>query len=882
MRQFRRVKYVLRYQTIKDHPGRPGRSCINERLPECYNCCQRSNYDGHILTETEPIDELDLSRYPGYAGLDDIFCPHGARGGCSQTCTHRVIAELNKAVGYDYFQGCSDASRNSSSSSTSDDTSDSDSTTTTASRHVSGASRTSTYQVREFIAELPRLERPALAIFCNYKAFQEMKRICPEFTSGPDAEGWDEEAALFNGDTPPRVLCFVRASTPKDDDGTASSKSLFRPIYSPMAPSDESDDELDDAEPADQRSPPSPHSPAPSTAVIRDITSSEPSTYCLSTGTCSCSKCRSDRPSPVFYLPQEAPRSSSSSGCASDNGSNSRNVSSEPLPDPAPSAVRCNLPHDCRCGQCIGDLLHFSPPRPQSNSHLLLSYPKKEDFCPCAVCNLDDHEIANIDFEAERRHHDDAVERRRAAEILVKIQQIHRLMVLREIAKARAQEASSAQQDAPSPTPSCTRSAPSPYSPQPYVPQSASPSSHDSWPPPGYTTCAAGSCLITDSSCSGDERPARSRTSSPGHPIETDSYEEDSEHGNDSSGLNLDGNLELDEDPEVAELTARTSLLSASEPRSLSRTPMPLHPSGSSAAPKRPRKQPRPKKVRSTRKDLHQGRQVDDWSSHFIMGTNRKPAFGLQRVDDIASAPPDQPHDSDEDDYPDDGQDIRDQEGHEDHTYAAAPEDDPEGTEQFVVVQRSSKRKHWVKDNSLLQRPRSPRPLDSPWDAKDHVKHHCPPDQPCWCNGRMILNKSSADYSSRCFQDSAAAMIRTRDRERAARVARDAHRARLAEIIAASAYSKWSENPRKGREYFAFDGRPLNAKLLPCYTKEELRILADEGARGYDRLPDISRDRWGRPYEDYPTDTSDYGWLYDVSTFLFDNTLKTEDDEDVE
>ena len=637
----RKVKYVLRYQTVRHHPGRPGKSCLEEQIPECFNCVVRSRYHGRILTETLPVEDLDLSKYPGYACLGEIFCPHGDPGGCSRPCVRRITSTLNQAVGYNYFDEpessdteLSEAECTSNSSAATTSASDeedvsSDTASTEAeqkSEQTSGTS--STYGVQEFLDELPRLDRPALAIFCNYLAFQEMKKTCSPFAESVDAAGWDEEAAQLGGDAPPRVLCFIQGSAdPEVDDGQPSSTNpTFQSIYSPIPPSDdsESSDSADELE----------------LSII-------------------------------------------------------------------PSKNLCTI------------LRHRLQERLQE-------------------------EIQN--------------------------------RVQHAFAKA-AKKLSKPPAGSPGPLP------------------------------------APASSLSSDPDSQGGSVPL----------IELPDQD------NHAALINLDGQWDYDEDDsEVAALTARTSQLATSPSRIMGPRPSSPTPPGFTRVSKKRRR--RTRKPRPRRKP-DPGRQNPEFSE-----------------DSERSFPPDIASTS--------------------RFYICGEPDDVDDDENYVELEQYDKNysSELTFDNSPARKLRS----GSPGDLRKYVKCQCLPDQSCWC-------KQPGDYDNFLVDEAGQLTVRPDpsrifiDRVKRARLEREEAKCRLANILAASAYSTWDSRDQGRRRWFAFDGRPLNSKMLPVFTDEEVAELR----RGrYKDLPDLLRDCWGRKYEDYPTDQSEFAWLYDESTYQFDNTFK--------
>ena len=80
----------------------------------------------------------------------------------------------------------------------------------------------------------------------------------------------------------------------------------------------------------------------------------------------------------------------------------------------------------------------------------------------------------------------------------------------------------------------------------------------------------------------------------------------------------------------------------------------------------------------------------------------------------------------------------------------------------------------------------------------------------------------------------------------------DMDRYRVDLIVRAVDQSKFSKRKPDGKlQWFAADGRPLNARGLPTFTEEEKRQIQSRDI-SWDQIPDLTLDRWGRRYIDYP------------------------------
>ena len=80
----------------------------------------------------------------------------------------------------------------------------------------------------------------------------------------------------------------------------------------------------------------------------------------------------------------------------------------------------------------------------------------------------------------------------------------------------------------------------------------------------------------------------------------------------------------------------------------------------------------------------------------------------------------------------------------------------------------------------------------------------------------------------------------------------NSNRALLNEIIRCVNQSKYClKGPQGKLKWFAADGRPLNSKGLPTFTDEERQLIANRDIE-FCQHPDLTLDRWGRPYTDYP------------------------------
>ena len=90
-------------------------------------------------------------------------------------------------------------------------------------------------------------------------------------------------------------------------------------------------------------------------------------------------------------------------------------------------------------------------------------------------------------------------------------------------------------------------------------------------------------------------------------------------------------------------------------------------------------------------------------------------------------------------------------------------------------------------------------------------------------------------------------------------------RGRIARAIYPSSYVLRDKDGKKQR--YAFDGRPMNSKGLPTFTALEIEVFFKNGPVEYSMLPDITLDRYGRKYEDYPTEVQNFHWLTDPSTY---------------
>lgn len=90
-------------------------------------------------------------------------------------------------------------------------------------------------------------------------------------------------------------------------------------------------------------------------------------------------------------------------------------------------------------------------------------------------------------------------------------------------------------------------------------------------------------------------------------------------------------------------------------------------------------------------------------------------------------------------------------------------------------------------------------------------------------------------------------------------------RDRIARAIYPSSYVALTPDGRKQR--YTYDGRPMNSRGLPTHTELEIELFFRNGPVEYSMLPDITRDKYGRRYEDYPTDPRNFHWLTDPSTY---------------
>lgn len=171
------------------------------------------------------------------------------------------------------------------------------------------------------------------------------------------------------------------------------------------------------------------------------------------------------------------------------------------------------------------------------------------------------------------------------------------------------------------------------------------------------------------------------------------------------------------------------------------------------------------------RSHLDGRRDVDDWTSYFVTGTNRKPALGLSHL-----------------------------------------------------------------------------PEDEHGEAEAYMRHSCDPDKPCSCRRPV---------SSHVCQSAASNIDEDRETPVASALGRYDQpideKARIANAIYPTSYLLITPEGKKQR--FTYDGRPMNSRGLPVFTPEELELLKQPN--GFSKMPDITRDCYGRRYEDYPKLTRD-------------------------
>ena len=242
-----------------------------------------------------------------------------------------------------------------------------------------------------------------------------------------------------------------------------------------------------------------------------------------------------------------------------------------------------------------------------------------------------------------------------------------------------------------------------------------------------------------------------------------------------------DGDDDEEDDVEVAALAAAAGPHTSTGLQSPERPKRPDTP-GVEPTQRTPRKVNRRTGRRTDgpgRSHLDGRRRIDDWTSYFVTGTNRKPSLGL----------------------------------------TCLPVDDPEETDRYM-------------------------------------RHHCLPDRPCRCRMPVTShvcpeNSSTDEEAPLAKQIAPEELLDERDR--------------IARAIYPSSYVVTTPDGKKRR--YTYDGRPMNSRGLPTHTELETEMFFRNGPVEYSMIPDITRDKYGRRYEDYPTDPRDFHWLTDPSTY---------------